>query len=181
MLCLVLFPEALFVCSKCFTSVSASSFVLLENSCSIWSLGRFKFNTLHAVLTHFRLYCRFTHIGFHKRRHFEEYFNHFCPYNETQRCSKQQWTPLTFIVCTTTTRTFIFQNAFFCVQRKKVIQIWNDLGVSKRWQNFHFWGIYPFTWLIMIEIWGFWLDIMARVSDHSKFSTAAVSQESRSL
>ncbi len=37
----------------------------------------------------------------------------------------------------------ILQN-IFCVQQKKLIQVWNNLKVSKWWQNFHFWMNFPF-------------------------------------
>jgi len=30
-------------------------------------------------------------------------------------------------------------------RRMKFIQIWNNFGVSKRWQNFHLWVNYPFN------------------------------------
>jgi len=43
----------------------------------------------------------------------------------------------------------ILQNIFFCVQ-----QIWNNLRVSKCWQNFHFWLYYPFKF--------FWSTMYAR-------------------
>lgn len=71
-LCLLLFPEAL--------KMFAQNALLLFQQ-KVLSF-RFKFSALHVVLTHFRLHCRFTNIGFHKSRYFEESFNYFCPYNE---------------------------------------------------------------------------------------------------
>jgi len=35
-------------------------------------------------------------------------------------------------------------SSFVFSKRKKLIQVWNNLRVSKWWQNFHFWVEYPF-------------------------------------
>jgi len=39
----------------------------------------------------------------------------------------------------------VLHNIFLCVhQKKEIIQVCNNLKVSKWWQNFHFWVEYPF-------------------------------------
>ncbi len=37
-----------------------------------------------------------------------------------------------------------FNISFLCVQQKKLMQVWNNLRVSKWWQNSHIWVNYPF-------------------------------------
>jgi len=41
--------------------------------------------------------------------------------------------------------TNILQNFFFCVQEKKLIQVWNNLRVGKWWHNLNYGVNYPFN------------------------------------
>ncbi len=37
------------------------------------------------------------------------------------------------------------KNILICVQKmNEGLMVWNDMGVSNQWQNFHFWVNYPF-------------------------------------
>ncbi len=58
--------------------------------------------------------------------------------------------------------TFFKTSSFVFNSTNKFIQVWNNLMVSKLWQNFHFWLNYPFKYIfichfiitsILFEIW----------------------------
>ncbi len=54
-------------------------------------------------------------------------------------CPKQHWTPLTFCcIELMTTLQYMFH------RRKKVIKVWNDIRLSKWWQNFNIHINFPF-------------------------------------
>jgi len=55
-----------------------------------------------------------------------------------QRCNESEWWLNSLPVST------ILPNILFYVPQKKVKWVWNDMRGSKWWQNFHFWGYYPF-------------------------------------
>ncbi len=38
----------------------------------------------------------------------------------------------------------IFKKIYFAFLQKKVVKVWNDMRVNKRWQNWHFWVNDPF-------------------------------------
>ncbi len=58
-----------------------------------------------------------------KQQHFDEWFSVFCPCNVCQKM-------------------FRYQPIFFVFRRwKKVIKLWNDMRVSKRWQNIEFFRV----------------------------------------
>lgn len=45
------------------------------------------------------------------------------------------------------------QNSFFCkTQEIKVIEIWNNMRVSKWFKNFKFWVNYPFAQILLFFI-----------------------------
>lgn len=56
--------------------------------------------------------------------------------------------------------TEILQHIFFCIQQKKVIQIWQHVWVSKWWLNCHFRVNYPFKvilkWQNYLSIHSVW-------------------------
>lgn len=56
----------------------------------------------------------------------------------------QHWTPLTFNEWTKNGLINCLKYIFVFYRRKSVIQVRSDIRVSKWWQNFHFWMIYPF-------------------------------------
>ncbi len=73
--------------------------------------------------------------------HFKCWLVYFFPY-----CGSQ-WGPSNCLV------THILQNIIFWVQqKKKCIEVWNKLRVSKWWQNFHFWVNYSFKQHIEINV-----------------------------
>ncbi len=46
----------------------------------------------------------------------------------------------------------LFKISYFVFNiRKKLIKVWNDMRVSKWWQNFHFWVNYPFNQIPKIK------------------------------
>ncbi len=71
--------------------------------------------------------------------------------------TKQFWLPLTSIILYVwtnkpkNTKTFLEISSFMLHQRKQVIQVWNDMRVSK-WLHFHFGLNYPFNWIILLLI-----------------------------
>ncbi len=62
-----------------------------------------------------------------------------------------QWCPRTALF-----PTFFRISSFVFSRTKKFIQVWNNLRVSKRWQNFYFWVSYPFkleTQIFVLHMW----------------------------
>jgi len=49
-------------------------------------------------------------------------------------------------------QTFFKISSFVFSRRKKCIMVWNNLSVSKWWQNFHFWMKYPFNWNCLLKL-----------------------------
>ncbi len=86
------------------------------------------------------LSCFFQICSFVCRTKKKIFWSGFCLYNESHWGPKHNWTPLTFIWWTKK-------------ERKKVIQVWNDLRVSKFRQHLHFWVNYAFKGAISDAGW----------------------------
>jgi len=104
---------------------------------------KIKLNYSHITLSYFRFICPSWHFNSKgdilKNQHLFFFFKSM--FNE----SPMFLTPLTFILWTKTTETFFNISSFVLHRRKKVIEVWNDMRVSKWWQNCNFWVIYPFN------------------------------------
>ncbi len=70
--------------------------------------------------------------------------------NDVDFHKESQWLPATVLL-----PTFFKISSFVFFRRKKLIQVWNNLKVTKWWQNFHFWVNYPFK-ASQFTLWPSW-------------------------
>ncbi len=59
------------------------------------------------------------------------------------------------------------KNIFICVPKiNEGLACWKDMRVSNKWQNFHFWGSYPFSRIVIFECTASLKENMAALTVH---------------